>query len=243
MTDPQPWWELPLLGFDLETTGPDPERCGIVTANVSLVQPDGTHTGRTLEIDPGVEIPAGAAAVHGYTTERIREVGMQRTFGLGVLYGIFRTVLRTGAPLVIFNAAFDLTVLERELRRENLPMIELPAIIDPFVLDKTCDKYRRGKRTLGVCAEHYGVELVDAHTAAADVIAAVGVARAIGRKYRSVLPADASRAHGLSIMWYRQQAESLEQYRRANGDRDFTASKLWPLNALAGREPYPLEAE
>ena len=65
------WSAGPFLGFDTETTGVDVTTDRIVTA--ALVHRDARGTTvRTWIIDPGVEIPAPATAIHGITTERAR---------------------------------------------------------------------------------------------------------------------------------------------------------------------------
>src|SRR5688500_20167479 len=69
-------WHLGrLCGFDLETTGVDVEADRIVSACV--VQCGGGHPTQsaTWMADPGIEIPEGAAKVHGITTERARAEG------------------------------------------------------------------------------------------------------------------------------------------------------------------------
>jgi DNA polymerase-3 subunit epsilon len=49
-------------------------------------------------------------------------------------------------------------------------------IIDPFVIDRAVDPYRKGKRTLSAMCEHYGVRLGNAHEAEADALAAARLA-------------------------------------------------------------------
>ncbi len=64
-----------------------------------------------------------------------------------------------GRPLVVMNAPFDLTLLDRELRRHRasslaryLQNVSL-CVLDPRVLDKHLDRYRKGRRTLtDLCA-------------------------------------------------------------------------------------------
>ena len=68
--------------FDLETTGVDVTTARIVTASLILLDPQGNVVRRGEWLaDPGVEIPAGAAAVHGITTEYAREHGPSRPRG------------------------------------------------------------------------------------------------------------------------------------------------------------------
>ena len=89
-----------------------------------------------------------------------------------------------GLPIVAYNAAYDLTLLEREAARYGIAPLPGPGpVIDPLVIDKAVDRYRRGKRTLTAAAEHYGVALPNAHDAGADAVAAGRVAQAIARAY------------------------------------------------------------
>lgn len=69
----QAWVRQRIVGFDTETTGVDVTGDRIVTA--ALVVRDkltGLSQVRTWIIDPGVEIPEAASAIHGITTEYAR---------------------------------------------------------------------------------------------------------------------------------------------------------------------------
>ncbi len=100
----RPWWHA--LGvFDLETTGVDVETARIVTAHVGLID----MTGRSIVegawiADPGVEIPEGAAAVHGYTTDRARAEGRPAGEVVAEIVAAVEAVFARGIPLVIYNA-------------------------------------------------------------------------------------------------------------------------------------------
>ena len=67
-----------------------------------------------------------------------------------------------GVPVVAFNARYDLTMLDREARRHGIaPLTERGhelLVIDPLIIDKQLDKYRKGKRTLTAVCEVYNVE-------------------------------------------------------------------------------------
>jgi len=69
------WNEGPLLGFDLETTGVD--TANDVPVQVALVSsaPNGTSVRNVFIVDPGREIPPGAQAIHGISTEKARHEG------------------------------------------------------------------------------------------------------------------------------------------------------------------------
>src|SRR5690606_22490016 len=130
--------------------------------------------------NPGIEIPDGAVAVHGITTDRARAEGRPASAVVAEIAQTLRVLFALGTPVAVYNAPYDLTLLDRECRRHGLEPIDRPSpVIDPLVIDKALDRYRKGKRTLEAAAQRYGVALTEAHDAGADAIAAGHVARAI----------------------------------------------------------------
>ena len=67
------WYDGPLAAFDTETTGIDVERDRIVSAAL-VVQETPRSAPRVTRwlINPGVEIPEAATAVHGLTADHSR---------------------------------------------------------------------------------------------------------------------------------------------------------------------------
>lgn len=222
-------WYDELGVFDLETTGIDVETSRIVSATVAVIDADGVVRERTDWLaDPGVEIPAQASAVHGITTERARAEGRMAAEVVAEIVASLRSLLERGVAVTVYNAPYDLTLLNREARRHGVAPLSSPApIIDPLVIDKAVDRYRKGKRTLEFAAQFYGVELLDAHDAGADAIAAGRVAQAIARRYPEKLGADVSELHGLQVGWCADQAASFQEYMRRSRP-DFTTSGAWP---------------
>ncbi|WP_159498888.1 exonuclease domain-containing protein [Microbacterium sp. 18062] len=229
----RPGWADSIGVFDLETTGVDVTTDRIVTAHVGLLDGDG----RVCETqawfaDPGIEIPAGATAVHGITTERACAEGRPAAEVVAEILRALRALFDRGIAVVAYNAPFDFSMLKHEAERHGLdPIVEPSPIVDPLVLDKALDRYRRGKRTLDVVAAHYAVPLVDAHEAAADAIAAGRVAQALAERYGDVLPADGAELHTRQIGWAREQAESLTEYfvRIGRIDPDDPVDGRWPI--------------
>lgn len=250
------------LGFDLETTGVGIFADRIVTACAVLVE-DGqaVHTREWL-VAVDVNIPEAASAIHGVTTAHAREHGMPADVAVKEIATALRWALTHQVPLVAFNGAFDFSMLNAELVRHGLGTLEefcgcpVASVLDGYVLDKAADRFRPGKRQLGMVAEHYGVKLTNAHDATADAIAAVEVVRTIlerahmpyaevaamygGRKY----PGSVARAfqqlavplmdlHARQIAWYREQQQGLGTYWA--GERE----KLLALAALDN--PPPVE--
>ena len=222
------WWNE-LAVFDLETTGIDVETSRIVSAHVGVIDADGECIERFDWIaDPGIEIPVQASAVHGITTERARAEGRIAAEVVAEIVDALRAVLDRGLALTIYNAPYDLTLLNREAIRHGVaPLVSPSPIIDPLVIDKALDRYRKGKRTLEAAALLYGVELLDAHDAGADAIAAGRVAQAIARAYPDGIGADVTELHGLQIAWCADQAASFQEFMRRTKP-EFTTSGGWP---------------
>lgn len=104
-------------------------------------------------------------------------------------------------------------------------------MIDPLVIDKAVDRYRKGKRTLEAACAHYGVTLDGAHDASVDAIGAGHVARAIIERYSAELPATLTELHAQQVLWHQQQADSFESWMRASKDQNFTADRGWPIRS------------
>lgn len=224
-----PWFET--LGvFDLETTGIDVETSRIVSAHVGVID----QSGASIEIgewlaDPGIDIPAQATAVHGISTERARAEGRAAREVVSEIVTALSALFDRGIPVVIYNAPYDLTLLNREAIRYGVSPLESPGpIIDPLVIDKALDKYRKGKRTLEAAAQFYGVDLTDAHDAGADAVAAGRVAQALGRRYLEELGSDVAALHLRQVSWCAEQSASFEDYMRRTRDPLFSASGGWP---------------
>ncbi|KIC57432.1 DNA polymerase III subunit epsilon [Microbacterium hominis] len=217
--------------FDLETTGVDVTSDRIVTAHVGLLDASGTAVwARSWLADPGIDIPEGATAVHGITTAHARAHGSAAPSVIAEVVSALRDLLDAGIPVVAYNAPFDFSLLKYEALRHGIPPILEPSpVIDPLVLDKAHDRFRRGKRTLEAVAAHYAVPLVGAHDAAADAIAAGRVAQALARRFELETPVH--ELHTRQIGWARAQADSLTEYfiRIGRLDPDDRLDGSWPI--------------
>lgn len=231
MTAAPPLWASRLAVFDTETTGIDPSRARVVSATIALIGQAGEVSERyDWLIDPGVEIPEGAARVHGITTEVARASGVTARIGVEQIIEQLFDMLERGFPVVVYNAPYDLTLLRAEADRHGLAWPGAPSpVIDPLVIDKHVDRFRRGKRTLDVVSEHYGVHLGTAHDAGEDAIAAGRVAQAIAARYAHVLPGESTELHTAQIEWAAAQAASFQEYMRRVKDPNFVAEGSWPL--------------
>lgn len=245
----QHWGQLGV--FDLETTGIDVDTARIVSACIAILSAEGRVVARWDWVaDPGVEIPEGASAVHGITTERARSEGRAAQEVIAEIAQTLRVLFALGTPLVVYNAPYDLTLLDRECRRHLLEPLHPPIpVIDPLVLDKAVDRYRKGKRTLEATAELYGVPLDDAHDAGSDAIAAGRVAQALASAFPEELDVPMADLHGRQEIWYAEQAASFGDYiRRMKGDDGYLPDTAWPVRPLEyptsvlDTQPIPIPA-
>jgi DNA polymerase-3 subunit epsilon len=171
------WWDGNVTVFDLETDSADPTDARIITAYVGEIRAErGGLPGQHWMAMPERDIPEEASAVHGISTERARAEGQPRELVVGQI----ATALARGSdgpdgswgkvPVCGHNIAYDLTVLDRELRRLKLGRLVVDHFadmdvssssvlvklrgepigafycIDTMVLDKAIDPYRPGPR-------------------------------------------------------------------------------------------------
>ncbi|MCX4646672.1 3'-5' exonuclease [Streptomyces sp. NPDC057684] len=230
------WYEGPLAAFDTETTGVDVESDRIVSAAIVVQDAAGSRprVSRWL-VNPGVPVPAGATEVHGLTDEHLQRNGRWPAPVMEEIARLLGEQAAAGRPLVVMNAPFDLTLLDRELRRHRASALgrymesSSLCVLDPRVLDKHLDRYRKGRRTLTDLCAHYEVELEGAHDAAADAQASLDVVRAVGRRFASRLerlsPAE---LHTLQAVWHAAQARGLQAWFARSGNPE-TVDPAWPM--------------
>ncbi len=227
------WHHGRLAAFDIESTGINPQTDRIVTATVSVVGGGLPVESTSWLADPGIPIPEGAARVHGITTEHAREHGRPTAEVVNEIVDTLEAAVAGGAPVVAFNARYDMTMLDREARRHGIvPLTERGQavyVIDPLIIDKQLDRYRKGKRTLTAVCQVYNVELSedDAHAADADAIAAARVAWRMGERFEE-LHVGLKELHASEIIWAAEQAESLQQWFDSQGKNE-TVEREWPI--------------
>src|SRR5690606_20907253 len=98
------WHRGPMLAFDTETTGPDPEDARVVTATCAWITPGQPPAVDTWLINPGVEIPEGATAVHGITTAQAEAEGRHPGEALIEIASLLAQAITDRVPIVAFNA-------------------------------------------------------------------------------------------------------------------------------------------
>ncbi|MFC8423998.1 exonuclease domain-containing protein [Streptomyces sp. NPDC057236] len=231
------------IAFDTETTSPDPNEARIVTA--ALIVRGGGRDDKVMSwlINPGVPIPEEATAVHGIDDSKAAE-GADPKEALDDLADRLAAGLRYGMPVVAFNLSFDWTVLTRDLARNGLPSmperlsgVQVPALIDPHVIDKQVVPRLRGKgmRKLKPTAERYGVQLTDWHTAEADALAALLITEAQFARHPQLNDMGPAQLFSAQKAWRAEQQAGLQKWFRTKatpeqgGDPNKVIDGSWPL--------------
>lgn len=254
------WLNGPLLGFDTESTGVDTLNDRIVTTALVDITPGQRPTVATELINPGVDIPEEAAAIHGITTEHAQTHGRPPEEVLFEVTGRIALAMTNGIPVVAANAAYDFTLLEVENRRYGLPTLadRLPGgrygvVVDPMVLDKHYDPYRKAvcvnnkppcgcgavdKKLTSLCL-HYGVRFsaTGAHDAGADALAACRLVPKIAGRFPELVGMVPAHLHQLQVRWRGEQMKSLRSYFDRTGVEHDGCDGGWPLrtDVAAGR--------
>lgn len=240
---PLPWWQGPLATLDTETTGTDVETDRIVTGVCAVYEPNGRLIANTeLLINPGVDIPAAATAVHGITNEQAQTDGRDPGEAITELMEAIESAWRDDLPLVVYNAAFDLTLIDREARRHLGVGLSLAGpVIDPLVIDRQVDRYVKGsgQRQLKPTCERYGVPVHNWHTATADAYAAQALARAIATRHAAQMPSTLGDLWRWQRSLKRDQAQALQDYFASSGRKNDDGSPIvidgqWPMQLYAG---------
>lgn len=235
-----PWFRRPFVGFDLETNGVDVETTRIVTA--SVVRWGGgmpTVAGNWNSDLGGEEIPAAAQAIHGISTEQARAAGRPAAEVVAEIVAALGHLIASGWPIVAMNAQYDLTILERECERYGVPSLWnlTPVVLDPRVLDKQVDRFRKGRRRLVDLCQHYGAAMIGAaHNSEVDARAACAVTWKILQRNRTLQRMDLGDLHEAQAVWAREQQESFRAHqRRTQGYADEEPFD-WPLVPRPARQ-------
>jgi DNA polymerase-3 subunit epsilon len=189
--------------LDTETTGLDPYQGHrlIEIGCVELLNRIPTGTTFHRYVNPERDVPAEAYAVHGISTEQLKDkpLFLEIADELVAFIG--------DAPLVAHNAMFDLGFINAELDRVSRPQIGRERLVDTLMLarrkhpgssnrlDDLCVRYRidNSRRTkhgalldAEILAEVY-IELIGARQAQlglAETVAEIAAARVLGASIR-----------------------------------------------------------
>lgn len=176
--------QQPLAVFDLETTGLDISNDRIVEIAILKISPDGKQEQYVKRINPEMTISEESAAIHGITNEMVKDAPTFSDLAEEIAAFI------GDAHLVGYNSnKFDIPVLAEEFLRvgSDFPVAERKFIDVQNIFHKM------EQRTLVAAYKFYcNKELVNAHSAMADVTATFEVLVAQLERYKETLKNDIS---------------------------------------------------
>ena len=161
--------------FDLETTGLNLTRDRVVSVAAFRVVEGRILLGDLFSslVNPGRSIPASAVQIHGIVPSMVA-----RAPYIAEVFDQFLDYLGTDI-LVGFQVGFDLNFLNIYMRKSyGFPLQNLAidvqfmcskAVFPPYI--KSHGVKFRGRQSLEVVAEHYGIEPHERHTALGDALA------------------------------------------------------------------------
>lgn len=174
----------PIVFFDIESTGLDPESDRIVELAAVKIFQDGTREEKCKRFNPLIPIPKEASAVHGITDADVKNEPpfykvAKGEFGIA---SFFRACDLAGFNII----HFDIPMLKKELERAG----EILDLTDAAIVDVMRIFKKREPRTLEAALRFYcNKEHIGSHAALADVNATVDVLTAQIERYKD-LPSD-----------------------------------------------------
>ncbi|NGO68036.1 3'-5' exonuclease [Streptomyces boncukensis] len=222
------WYESPLAAFALRS-----RRSG----------PPGSRGDAALDRIAAAALVTQQAPGAPPTARRwVVPAGHRRAAALDVQARALAAQESAGTPLVVPNAPYDLTLLDRELDREHGARLAdylggaSLCVLDPVVLDRRLDRARHC-RTLPELCRRYGVPPPeDGGGEVTAACAALAVVRALGRHHAPRLSAvSPAELHTLQAVWYAAQARGLAAWFAREGS-ERPVDPAWPLRP---RPPGP----
>lgn len=219
----------PIVFLDLEATGADATRDRIVEISLIRKNLDGSMEERTHRVNPGMRIPAEVIRVHGITNEDVASCPPFRDLAPGLID------FMNGCDLAGFGIQrFDVPMLIEEFRRCSLPF----SVDDRCVIDSLVIFHQKEPRDLSAALKYYcGKELVGAHGARADALAAMDVLYAQLDRY-SDLPREATELHDFCRRQDERFVDSGRKFYWKDGEAAFNFGKYKgePLRELVKRQ-------
>ena len=177
----------PLAFFDLETTGVVIGMDRIVELGILKILPDGTKTNKTWRINPAMHIPEVVSKIHGIYDKDVADCPTFKEIANDVNHYL------NNVDLAGYNSnRFDVPLLVDEFLRAGIEF----DIRGRKLIDVQHIFHKMEQRTLSAAYKFYcNQELIDAHSAEADVRATYEVLEAQLERYSDQLQPDAAFLH------------------------------------------------
>ena len=168
----------PIAFIDLETTGVSLSADRIVEIAIIKVSPDGSRQSKRKLINPQMPIPRGSSDIHGITDEMVKDAPTFKQAGNEIKMFI------ENCDLGGYNSnRFDIPILMEEFLRAGMDV----DLSTRRMIDVQHIFYSMEPRTLSAAYKFFcQKELVDAHSAQADVDATIEVFLAQLKRYENL---------------------------------------------------------
>jgi len=165
-----PWYQVPLVVIDFETTGLSHEKDAPVSIGIVRFENQLPVAQFGSFVDPGMPVPEQATAIHGITdADLVGAPSLLDAIKVAYADGMFDEALPCA-----YNAPFDKPWLHRAGYSDDLSdCLALDTDwpwVDPLVIVRDVDRFvkGRGRHKLTTVCERYGVDLANAHRAVDD---------------------------------------------------------------------------
>jgi len=168
----------PIAFIDLETTGVNLSTDRIVEIAIVKVSPDGSRQVKRKLINPQMPIPKGSTDIHGITDEMVKDAPTFKQAGNEIKQYL------ENSDLGGYNSnRFDIPMLMEEFLRAGMDV----DLSNRRMIDVQHIFYSMEPRTLSAAYKFYcQKELVDAHSAEADVQATIDVLMSQLERYQQL---------------------------------------------------------
>ncbi len=163
-----------MIAFDVETTGKNAETDQIVEISMCLYE-NGQERSYHRLLRPKVPISEGARNVHGISMEDVKDAP-----GFGDVADEILEFLSAADVIVGYNVRFDIRFVEKEFSRIGRTVVLYEKlVVDPYRIWQAMEP----RSLVDAHRRFVGTEMENAHSAEADVQAAVRVLRGVRKSF------------------------------------------------------------
>jgi DNA polymerase III subunit epsilon len=206
----------PLAFFDIESTGVDSARDRIVEISILRVNIDNTTNIHTVRVNPTIPIPLETSLIHGIYDNDIANAPTLKELGKTLI------AFLDNCDLAGYNCLkFDVPILVEEFLRAELEF----DMNDRKIVDVQNIFHIMEPRTLKAAYKFYcGSELINAHSAEADIKATYEVFLAQLQRYEGV---EYTNKAGVTSVPVVNDVKALHEFCRVNNNIDFAGRVIF----------------
>ena len=211
----------PVVFLDLETTGVNIVTDRVVEVAMLKILPDGREEELQMRINPEIPIPEEASRIHGIYDEDVKNAPTFKEVAKNLAKFL------EGCDLGGFNSnRFDIPLLAEEFLRAD---VDIDLKKHKFI-DVQAIFHKMEKRTLAAAYRFYcEKDLVDAHSAMADVRATYDVLKAQLDKYQDAVYEDKDGKKSVPIV---NEVEKLSEFSSYDRNVDFVGRIVYDENGV-----------